>query len=55
MSKPIAGDAHKRVQSILATHADVGGQRYSAEDALFDIQSVYIETFGPLPEVKETK
>mgnify|MGYP003575236543 CR=1 FL=1 len=52
MSKPIAGDAHKRVQKVLA-QKNVGGPRYSAEDALFDIQSIYIETFGPLPEIKE--
>lgn len=48
-----AGDAHKRVQTILARQEHVGGSRYSAEDALFDIKSIYIATFGPLPEIKE--
>ena len=47
-----ASEAHTRVQRILALR-NVGGPRYSAEDALFDIEQVYVKTFGPLPAIKE--
>lgn len=43
---PNASEAHKRVQRIIIAFENVGGSRYSAEDAMFDITQVYTETFG---------
>lgn len=41
-----AGELHRRVQRIIVSYETVGGSRYPAEDALFDIKQAYIETFG---------
>lgn len=43
-----AGEIHRRVQRVIIAHETVGGSRYSAEDALFDITQIYTEAYGPV-------